>query len=401
MLLFDGIDINGSERISLHYSGFDKVNYFDVSPKILLAGEKTKVIIRSKNPSIKLSGTYLVMVVPYYEYPYVPFEEYKDVIFEVTTKDGCLSIDYTFDTEQMYRIIVAEETEKGLGVLIKTTVYALQEDLYNLMPLCGDFHSHTIHSDGFETPESLLNAAVHHGLDFVAITDHNNYNGSAEAAIVAESKKIPITVINGEEYSSSFTNMHIISLGADKPLGKWNYFPDITPENKNYTAVDFSKILCKRIKENGGVSVMCHPLWKPFHRDGTRLDVPMSIVKELMEAEVFDAIEIVGGSPIDDLTTSCKQHIWARSFGATPDKTAYLGSTDSHTYSVDPICGKHFTLVFAKDNTQKDIVEAVRQKLTVAIQVIDSDNVLCFGDVRLCMFADFYIKDKLKNVQKL
>lgn len=400
MLLFDSLDIDGSERATLRYSGFDKVDYFDVSPRIILAGKQTSIIIKSKNSSVKLNGTYKVMIVPYYEYPYIPFNEYTNPIFEVNTQEGYLSIDYTFDTEQLYRVIVAEETEKGLGILLKTTVYALQEDLFRLMPLCGDFHSHTIHSDGFETPESLLKAAFHHGLDFVAVTDHNNYEGSAEAVVVAKSKNIPITVINGEEYSSSFTKMHIISLGADKPLGKWNYFPDVTPENENYSAVEFSKILCEKIKENGGVSVMCHPLWKPFRPDGSRLDVPMSIVKELMEADVFDAIEIVGGSPADDLTTSCHHHTMARTFGSTPDKIAYLGSTDSHTYSVDPNCGKHFTLLFAKDNTQKDIIDAVRQKLTVAIQVIDKDNVLCFGDIRLCMFADFYIKYKLNEAQQ-
>ena len=74
MVLFDGIDIPDSRRISLQYSGLDKADYFDVSPKIVPAGEKTRIRIKSRNPSVTLTGTYLVMVVPYYEYRYVPFE---------------------------------------------------------------------------------------------------------------------------------------------------------------------------------------------------------------------------------------------------------------------------------------------------------------------------------------
>ena len=36
MLLFDGIDVNGSERISLQYSGLDKINYFEFCPRYFL-----------------------------------------------------------------------------------------------------------------------------------------------------------------------------------------------------------------------------------------------------------------------------------------------------------------------------------------------------------------------------
>ncbi len=397
MLLYDNIPESESKRISLHYGALDKVDYFNVSPKILPAGKSVKITVSSKNPAVKLCGTFLVMIAPYYDFPYIPFEEYKDKPAAFLAENGVLTVEHTFPSEQLYRFIIAEETEKGLAILLKTTVYALDEDLYNLQPLCGDFHSHTIYSDGFETPESVVSAAVRHRLDFIAVTDHNNYEGSVQAALAAKSKNLPITVINGEEYSSSFTNMHIISLGAKQPLGKWHYFPPVTEENKGNSCVEFTKELCQKIKENGGLSVMCHPLWKPFRPDGTRLDVPMSVVKDLMGADIFDAIEVVGGSPIEDNTTSNMQHIWAVSFGATPERAAYLGSTDSHTYSIDPICGKHFTLVLAKGKSGEDILDAVKNKLTVAVQVMDLNNVLCFGPPRLCMFAEFFVKNRLKQ----
>lgn len=399
MLAFNNIAEDDIERINSHYFGMDKSAYFEITPKIVQADKQSRITIKSKDPRMWLSGTYLVMVVPYYEYSYVPFENYKDGIFEVIAKDGALSFEYDFFCEQMYRIIVGEKNEKGLGILLKTAIYALQDDLFSLIPLIGDFHSHTIHSDGLDSPESVLNSAILLGLDFIAITDHNNYTGSVDAMEIAKDKNLPITVINGEEYSSTFTNMHIISLGAASALDERYYCIKPDEENITLSTFELTKQLCQKIKENGGVSVMCHPLWKPFHSDGSRIDVPMSLVKKLMENNVFDAIEIVGGSKIQDSMTSQMHHLWATSYGATPDKTAYLGSTDSHTYSIDPICGKHFTLVFSKSNTQKDIIDAILNRLTVAIEVIDENNASCYGHPRYCMFAQFYIKEILKIIE--
>ncbi|MEE0930696.1 MAG: PHP domain-containing protein [Acutalibacteraceae bacterium] len=399
MLEFNNIAEDDVERINSHYFGMDKSAYFEITPKIIQAGKRSRITIRSSDSCMWLSGTYLAMVVPYYEYSYVPFMNYKDEIFEIAAKDGVLSFEYDFLCEQMYRIIIGEKTEKGLGVLLKTAVYALQDDLFSLIPLVGDFHSHTIHSDGLDSPESVLNSAIRLGLDFIAITDHNNYTGSVDAMKIAKNKNLPITVINGEEYSSTFTNMHIISLGAEVPLDEKHYCIEPDSENTKLSTFELTKQLCQKIKENGGVSVMCHPLWKPFHSDGSRIDVPMSLVKELMENNVFDAIEIVGGSKIQDTMTSQMHHLWAVNYGATPDKTAYLGSTDSHTYSIDPIGGKHFTLVLSKSNTQKDIIDAIRNRLTVAVEIIDENNASLYGCPRYCMFAQFYLKEILKRIQ--
>lgn len=399
MMRFNGISPDDEKRINEQYFSKNKEDYFEISPRMVPSGIESTVIIQSKDSRMHLEGTYLLMVVPYYEYEYIPFREYRDAIREISVADGKLKFKYLFSAEQMYRIIIGECKNGVLGLLLKTTVYALNSDLFSLKPLIGDFHCHTICSDGFETPESILHAAIHHKLDFIAVTDHNSYQGSAEAAEIAEKQRLPITVINGEEYSSSFTNMHIISLGAPKPLDKDFYLFSPGEQGETMTAFEYTKCLCEKIKENGGLSVMCHPLWKPFHSDGSRIDVPLSLVKNLMETGVFDAIEIVGGSPEEDLMTSQMQFVWSVSYGATPGKVAYLGSTDSHTYQIDPICGKHFTLVYATDNTQPAIIEAVKNKRTVAVQIIDSKNILFYGEPRYCMFAQFYIKEIAKRIK--
>ena len=399
MIRINGIDEESEKRINRQYFMKDKKDYFDLSPRIVPSGKVSTLTVQGKDKLIKLEGEYLVMIIPYYEFEFIPFEDYHDRLQKVTAINGRLEIPYLFSSEQMYRVIIGEQCDGETGQLLKSTVYALDEDLFHLKPLIGDFHSHTIHSDGFDTPEQLLHAAIRHKLDFVAVTDHNNYHGSVAAAAIAEEQHLPITVINGEEYSSSFTNMHIISLGAAKPLEEKYY--NFQPENgeKPLSVFEYTKQLCERIRENGGLSVMCHPLWKPFHKDGSRIDVPMSLVRDLMKSAVFDAIEIVGGSPEEDLMTSQMVYMWAMGYGALPGTVAYLGSTDSHTYTIDPICGNHFTFVMAKENTQQAVIESIRNKRTVAAQVVDSKNVLLYGEPRYCMFAQFYIRDILERIE--
>lgn len=93
-----------------------------------------------------------------------------------------------------------------------------------------------------------------------AVTDHNNYEGSVAAAAVVEKRNLPITVIRGEGYSSTFANMHIISLGAAKPLDE--VFDNLNPtdEERKLSTAELTRRFCEEMHRNGGVSVMCHPL---------------------------------------------------------------------------------------------------------------------------------------------
>ena len=74
----------------------------------------------------------------------------------------------------------------------------------------GDFHVHTLASDGVHTVSELAWRAVRHGLDFLAITDHNQMV-SADAL-----PQVPgITLIPGVEWTHY--QGHANFLGVDKP----------------------------------------------------------------------------------------------------------------------------------------------------------------------------------------
>lgn len=44
----------------------------------------------------------------------------------------------------------------------------------------------------------------------------------------------------------------------------------------------------------------------------------ISLVKKLLEDRVFDAVEVVSGSPDEDIMTTHMQYMLANSYGATP-----------------------------------------------------------------------------------
>lgn len=78
-----------------------------------------------------------------------------------------------------------------------------------------DFHSHSTYSDGTLTPTELLQRAADQRVDVLALTDHDNTDGLAEARQVAN--KNGVELVNGVEISVSWRKrlLHIVGLGVD------------------------------------------------------------------------------------------------------------------------------------------------------------------------------------------
>lgn len=393
MITYDSPDIN---RIMIErvHSRRDKTPYFRLVPNVCETGKVQHFRVESRYAYMKLQGRFLVMISPYYEFDSTAFDWHTDDILEVEAEAGVLRFYYSFREEQLYRVVVAEKTDTVPSALGRFSIYALGEDMFPLAPMIGELHCHTIFSDGFESVELILDTAVSRGLDFIAITDHNDFRSAAEARRLVEEKKLPLTLIRGVEYSSSFTGMHIISLGAPGMVPSEFYSPEKPEGGPTPGTEEYIRRLSSAIRAAGGVSVMCHPMWKPLVYYIKRMDVPYTLVKDLLSEDIFDAVEIVSGSPDGDLMTSLEQYQIAVAAGAAPERIAYLGGTDSHNYSTDPIAGKHFTMVFAHENSERGILEAVRSRRTVAVQLVDDKNAFCFGPLRLVRYARFLLKEK-------
>ena len=78
-----------------------------------------------------------------------------------------------------------------------------------------DLHSHSTASDGVLTPVALMQRAAEHGVDFLALTDHDGVSGLADAAQMAEQLKFKL--VPGVEISITWGNatVHVVGLHVD------------------------------------------------------------------------------------------------------------------------------------------------------------------------------------------
>jgi hypothetical protein len=75
----------------------------------------------------------------------------------------------------------------------------------------GDFHSHTIHSDGYNTIDEFAAHAKQRNLDFLAITDHNTWSHYPEIALRPE--RDGLLLIPGEEVTTFWGHANVWGLG--------------------------------------------------------------------------------------------------------------------------------------------------------------------------------------------
>ncbi|MDN5570453.1 MAG: PHP domain-containing protein [Propionibacteriaceae bacterium] len=78
-----------------------------------------------------------------------------------------------------------------------------------------DLHTHSLVSDGTDTPTHLVRKAAAAGLDAVALTDHDTFDGIAEAKLAAEA--LGVEVLGGVEMSTQLggKSVHVLGYGCD------------------------------------------------------------------------------------------------------------------------------------------------------------------------------------------
>jgi 3',5'-nucleoside bisphosphate phosphatase len=78
-----------------------------------------------------------------------------------------------------------------------------------------DLHTHSSTSDGTDTPEELVENAARAGLDVVALTDHDTFDGLDAA--VAAGEQLGVQVVRGLELSCTErgSSVHLLGYGVD------------------------------------------------------------------------------------------------------------------------------------------------------------------------------------------
>jgi 3',5'-nucleoside bisphosphate phosphatase len=94
-----------------------------------------------------------------------------------------------------------------------------------------DLHTHTMYSDGIETPKILMQNLKFAGMDIIAKTDHDTLAGYEEAKRAAEN--LGLILIPGVEISDR--DYHILALGFNPYDQKFNAMIQRSKDNQRFT----------------------------------------------------------------------------------------------------------------------------------------------------------------------
>jgi len=215
----------------------------------------------------------------------------------------------------------------------------------------ADFHMHTYFSDGHVTPQTRVIEAWREGLDAIAITDHStpmpghlnaDYNTSSQwARSTAQSRGI--TLIHATEYTQR------------EPFGHLNF---LFIEDANKYAKSEAELHPKQAVEmaadEGGFVILNHPGWPdknseldPFHID-------------LMQRDKIHAVEVVNGNELYPLAIDYS-YDYNLAMMSTTDIHSPIGGSYNHNTHI-----RNLTLIFAKDNSEESIKEALFARRTLA-----------------------------------
>jgi len=185
------------------------------------------------------------------------------------------------------------------------------------MQIKADLHVHTTYSkDSLITPKALVYFAKKRGLNAVAVTDHNQFEGAYKIA-----KETDFLIIPGMEISSS--DGHIIALNVHELIPR------------GLSAVETIEL----IHSAGGVAIACHPY--VYFKGSLRERV----------CESFDAIEVINARAFPFKNSVKKAEETAERL-----KLSRVAGTDAHH---GPQIGYANTIIEVSEPSVETIAKAI------------------------------------------
>jgi len=210
-----------------------------------------------------------------------------------------------------------------------TVLYELSFTPKHLLLLKGDLHTHTLASDGVLTVEEFAQHALRHGLDFLAITDHNQM-------VSADSlPQLPgFTLIPGIEWTHY--QGHANFLGVDRPYDEPFLANSLEEVQARFNSAHARRAL---ITINHPFDEIC-----PFLFD--------------MNSLPFDCLEIWNG-PMRESNLRAVG-LW-QSMLMAGKKVPICGGSDYHRDHLFIMPGGPTTCVYAMSASPADILSGLRQ----------------------------------------
>jgi len=384
--------------------------YFSVSPMIVPADKESTITIIPKfdNCRFKTNCTY--------ELKYTPTERYAersgwkpDVKTVIVPTDGKYKFTAYFEGEQEHIIYIEEianengkEKRRAFGTF---QIYSLNDDLFALRPCKGDFHMHSNVSDGVESPGYVAGACRRAGLDWMTLSDHRKYQGSKMAQEAFAGLPVDLRIFNGEECHPPENPVHILSFGANDSVSacyadEAKYKAEVAqiqatldvPPGTDPFILASCVWAAGKIRERQGLSMFCHPYWYTNHN----FPPGGAITSALLGRRVFDAMEVISGMDSNTLASRDTNNLqiarWyeERANGHT---IGICGISDAHGIERSDEFGRYYTVAFARSCELPDIIEAIKNVNSVAVQAVAGDYPEAHGPFRLVKYTNYLLRE--------
>jgi len=399
---------------------------YDIFPKVFLGNQEKAITIQplGLHAEFKVNTEYTLTVLKVDESnpKYYPERNTRPPLKVTPDADGCLRFSAFFEGEGEHFINVYDDPE-AKKPLFTLAVYTLKEDMTGRVPFRGDLHIHTCRSDGREGPTTVAANYRGHGYDFFVISDHYRYYPSLEA-IEFYKDLTDFTIVPGEEVHFPMNNVHYVNFG-----GSYSINALVTPskneekagDNPKYRSIDgnapetmpfedFEAMIRERaklvdreneserisyavlewtyehIKAGGGLGIFPHPYWRC-----PNAQLPEDYIEYIYKKAPFDAFEVLGGVLYyeqNGFQTAFYYDMKSRGIDHP-----IVGSTDSHGSTVNSAGHKiASTIVFAHANTREELIDAIKDKYSVAVDTI-SDEYRLVGDFRWIKYGSFLMEN--------
>ncbi|MGH9329926.1 MAG: CehA/McbA family metallohydrolase [Vicinamibacterales bacterium] len=197
--------------------------------------------------------------------------------------------------------------------------------------LAADFHVHAFPGDGALAPGALQREAARRGLDVITITNHNQTISARIGSWLPRRVGVPLVLVGQEVTARDF---HLIAVGIRDEVD-WR--------GPVSTVID-------AIHVQGGAAIAAHPL-RPFWQGFD--DAAMTRL---------DGAEIAHPAGTDPGRRADMSAFYERARERNP-RLAPIGSSDYHFSWPVGLCR---TYVFAREVSERGVIEAVREGRTVA-----------------------------------
>lgn len=227
------------------------------------------------------------------------------------------------------------------------------------LSLKGDFHLHTMFSDGNVWPEFRVDEAWSDGLDAIAITEHDTYQ--PHNGYLKSNQNTPFEIASEHAKSKNIIVVHAIEISKWKmPPGHLNalFITDGNIAELNESSDEALIVAMEKLKKQGAFFLWNHPGWIAQQRDTTRW---FDLHQKLYDKGLINGIEVFNYNEWYPVALQ-----WANS-----KKLTQFANSDAHapmrwTYDYSNEFIRPMTIVFAKERSEAGLKEAMVSCRTVA-----------------------------------